>query len=154
MARPAGLPDDEELVALLPVRFSIALPHHVDAAPSPTIVGSVVQRRAFSAWCDRATAVDFPVAGPEMILGVTAHQVLVWRPALIRSRPKRFAGAIPIERIRRAGVRRRVFSSVLAMMFEEGELLGVETMRGRRLDAFAAAIPTYTGRVTGRTRNG
>ncbi len=131
------------------------MPTHVDQTDiSGPYRGAVVQRRAFSHWVDRAIAVEFPIAGPEMILGVTPERLLVWRPALLRSHPKRFAGAVELSRIRRAGVRRRVFTSVLAFLFEDGLLLGVETMRSARLRAFASAIPTYTatGRERGRGR--
>ncbi|MDQ1467267.1 MAG: hypothetical protein QOH10_1682 [Actinomycetota bacterium] len=143
--RPDGLLDGEELLALVSVRFSAGVPAHIDAPTSPSMYrAAVVQRHAYADWAKRATAIGFPVAGPEMILGATPERLLVWRPALVRSRPRLFAGAVPLSRIRRAGVHRRVFASILTLLFDEGTIVGVETMRGSRLRAFAVAIPTYT----------
>jgi hypothetical protein len=145
MDRPDGLHDGETVLALLAVRFSAGMPSNVEAATAPGMHRpAVVQRHAFAHWAQRSAAVGFPVAGPEMILGVTAERLLVWRPAFVRSRPRRFAGAVPLSRIQRAGVHRRVFASVLTLLFEQGEIVGVETMRGSRLRAFASALPAYT----------
>jgi hypothetical protein len=145
MDRPDGLFDGEELLALLAVRFSAGMQTQLDTATTPTMYRpSVVQRHAYAHWARRSAAVGFPIAGPEMILGVTPERLLVWRPALLRSRPRRFAGAVPLARIQSAGVHRRVFSSVLTLLFEQGAIVGVETMRTSRLRELAAAIPAYT----------
>src|ERR1700687_2250851 len=120
MNRPEGLLDAEELLALLSVRFSAGMQTHVDTAAAPGMHGpSVVQRHAYAHWARRYAAAGFPIAGPEMILRVTSERLLVWRPALLRSRPRRFAGAVPLARIQSAGVHRRVFSSVLTLLFEQ-----------------------------------
>jgi hypothetical protein len=137
---------NDELLATIAVRFSPGMPIDISAAETHHTMyrPSVVQRHAFAQWSERAYAVGFPVAGPEMVLGVTAEQLLVWRPTFLRTRAGRFAGAIPIERIRRAGMRRRVLASVLVLLFDDGAILGVETLRTARLRAFARAIPTFT----------
>jgi hypothetical protein len=145
MDRPNGLADGEQLLTLLPVRFSAGLPGRVDAAATPSMYRpAVVQRHSFALWAQRSAAVGFPIAGPEMILGVTPERLLVWRPAFVRSRPRRFAGAVALSRIQSAAVHRRVFASILTLLFEDGTIVGVETMRGSRLRTFAATIPTYT----------
>ncbi|MDQ1535430.1 MAG: hypothetical protein QOF28_3191 [Actinomycetota bacterium] len=144
-ARPEGLLDGEELVALLPVRYSPGLQADLDeAAPSGMRRPSVVQRHAYAHWVRCASAAGFPIAGPEMILGVTQERLLVWRPALLRSRPRRFAGAIALSRINSAGVHRKLFASVLTLLLDQGKLVGVETLRSARLRRFAASIPSYT----------
>jgi hypothetical protein len=153
MARPEGLHDDEEIVAMLSVRFCPGMPATIDPAP-PTSVGhanmgassgraSIVQRHAYAHWARATSAAGFPIAGPEMILGITQTRLLVWRPAFIRSRPRRYAGALPLARIQSAGVHRKVFSSVLTLLFEQGTIVSVETLRGSRLRRFAAHIPAY-----------
>lgn len=145
MHRPKGLLDGEEIVALIAVRFSPGMPSSLDAPSTPGAQRpSVVQRHAYAHWARSSSAVGFPIAGPEMILGITQDRMLVWRPAFIRSRPRRFAGALSLSRIQRAGVHRRVFASVLTLLFEQGAIVGVETMRGSRLRKFAVAIPSYT----------
>lgn len=130
---------------MLSVRYSPGAPTSLDAAPKAGMHRpSVVQRHAYALWARHASAVGFPVAGPEMILGVTQERLLVWRPSFLRSQPRRFAGAIPLSRIQRAGVHRRLFASVLTLLFEQGTIVGVETMRTSRLRRFAATIPSYT----------
>ena len=143
--RPEGLLDGEELVALLAVRYSPGLQTDLaEAQPSGLPRPSVVQRHSYATWVRRSTAVGFPIAGPEMILGVTQERLLVWRPALLRSRPRRFAGAIALSQIHSAGVHRKLFASVLTLLFDGGKLVAVETLRGSRLRRFAATIPSYT----------
>ena len=138
---------------MLSVRFCAGMPATINAAP-PTSVGhanigarsartSVVQRHAYAHWARASAAAGFPIAGPEMILGITQSRLVVWRPALIRSRPRRYAGAIPLGRIHSAGVHRRAFSSVLTLLFEKGSIVSVETMRSGRLRRFASRIPSY-----------
>jgi hypothetical protein len=142
-----GLLEGEEIVALLSVRFSPGMPTTLDAsAPAGMRRPSVVQRHAYAHWARAASAAGFPIAGPEMILGVTQERLLVWRPGFIRSRPRRFAGGISLSRIQSAAVHRRVFSSVLTLLFEQGTIVGVETMRGSRLRTFATSIPAYKPR--------
>jgi hypothetical protein len=154
MTHPEGLHDDEEVVAMLSVRYCPGMPATIDAAP-PASVGhanvgpsagraSFVQRHAYAHWVRTSSAAGFPIAGPEMILGITQSRLLVWRPALIRSRPRRFAGAMPLARIQSAGVHRKLFSSVLTLLLEQGTIVSVETMRSARLRRFAASIPSYT----------
>lgn len=130
---------------MLSVRYSAGAPTSLSDAPKPGMHRpSVVQRHAYANWSWHASSVGFPVAGPEMILGVTKERLLIWRPSFLRSRPRRFAGSIPLSRIQRAGVHRRLFASVLTLLFEEGTIVGVETMRTTRLRRFAATIPSYT----------
>jgi hypothetical protein len=138
--------DGETLLATISVRFSPGMPLDINAAATHHTMyrPSVVQRHAFAQWSERSYAVGFPVAGPEMVLGVTAERLLVWRPTFLRTRAGRFAGAIPIERIHRAGMRRRILASVLVLLFEDGAIIGVETLRTSKLREFARAIPTFT----------
>jgi hypothetical protein len=145
--RPDGLLDDEELHALLAVRFSPGTQTHIDAATQPSMFRpAVVQRHVYAKWVQSSSAAGFPIAGPEMILGVTSDRLLVWRPALLRSRPRRLAGALALPEIRSAGVHRRIVASVLTLLFADGTIVAVETLRASRLRAFAEAIPTYTDR--------
>ena len=127
------------------VRFSAGMPESVATSGKTSLrPPSVVQRHAYAHWARRCAAAGFPIAGPEMILGITQERLLVWRPAFLRSRPRRFAGAIPLSRIHSAGVHRRVFSSVLTLLLDDGAIVGVETVHSTHLRRFAAAIPTYT----------
>jgi hypothetical protein len=143
--RPDGLLEGEEIVAQLAVRFSPGAPTNLETTATPSMYRpSVVQRHAFAHWALRSAAAGFPIAGPEMILGITQERLLVWRPAFLRSRPRRFAGAVPLSRIHSAGVHRRLFASVLTLLLEHGTIVGLETMRGARLRQFAAHIPSYS----------
>ena len=143
---PDGLLEGETVIAFLRVRFSGGMPTDIDSAAQRTSVyrQTVTQRHAYAQWARRSQTVGFPIAGPEMILGITQERLVVWRPALLRSRPRRYAGAVALPRIRTAGVHRRVLASVLTLLFEEGSIVGLETMHGTRLREFAQHIPTYT----------
>jgi hypothetical protein len=144
MDRPDGLLEGEELLDLLSVRYSAGMQTHVDSAPSKSLYRPMmVQRHSYARWSRRSSATGFPVAGPEMVLGITAERLVVWRPGLIRSTPRRYAGAVPLARIQSAGVHRRVFASVLTLLLEQGSIVGVETMRSKRLREFASHIPAY-----------
>jgi hypothetical protein len=142
--RPDGLLDGEELLGTIGVRFSAGMQTHVKADQPSMYRPSIVQRHAFAKWARTAAGVGFPVAGPAMVIGVTPERLLVWRPSFFGSRPRRFAGALPLSRIQRAGVHRQLIASVLTLMFEDGSIVGVETWRTARLRALAASIPTYT----------
>ena len=139
-----GLLEGEEIVAMLSVRYSAGMQTEVESTATPTMFRpSVVQRHAYAYWSRRSASAGFPIAGPEMVLGVTPERLLVWRPGPLRGRPKRFAGALPLSRIQSAGVHRRVFATVLTMLMDQGTIVGVESLRGSRLRAFAATIPTF-----------
>ena len=147
MDRPDGLLENEDLPALVAVRFSPGTQMHIDVTSQPSLIRpAVVQRHVYAKWVQSASAVGFPIAGPEMILGVTDERLLVWRPALLRSRPRRFAGALALPDIRRAAVHRRIVASVLTLLFADGTIVAVETLRASRLRTLAEAIPTYTDR--------
>jgi hypothetical protein len=142
--RPVGLLDGEELLATLGVRFSAGMQIHVNAEQRSMYKPTIVQRHAFARWARNAASVGFPVAGPAMIIGVTPERLLVWRAPFFGTRPRRFAGAVPLTRIQLAGVHRQFIASVLTLMFEGGSIVGVETWRTARLRALAALIPAYT----------
>jgi hypothetical protein len=130
---------------MLRVRFSPGMPADVATSGKTTVrAPTIIQRHAYALWARRAGTAGFPIPGPEMILGITQGRLLAWRPALIRSRPRRYAGAIPLARINSAGVHRRIFSSVLTMLLDDGAIVGVQTVHTKQLRRFAAAIPSYT----------
>ena len=111
-------------------------PRNADAASTRKRPPACADRRSCSASALRDAGSDtrrrsgFPIAGPEMILGVTQERLLVWRPTFLRSRPRRFAGAIRLSpRSNSAGVHRKLFASVLTLLFDHGKLVGVETLR-------------------------
>ena len=79
-------------------RYAARPSMHTSAAGA-TAPASVVQRHASPALVPlRRRPQGVPIAGLEMILGITQERLLVWRPALMRSRPRRFAGAVPLAR--------------------------------------------------------
>ena len=143
MDRPDGLLEGEELLALLPVRFSAGTQTHISEDQPGMVRPAVAQRFAFARWAQTSSAVGFPIAGPEMVIGITPERLLVWRPSFVRNRPRRFAGAMALSEIRRAGIHRRVIATVLTLMFEDGTIVAVETFRASRLRELATSIPTY-----------
>src|SRR5664279_1246717 len=107
MERPPGLVDGEELIDLIRVRFSASMPTDIDSAANASVRRpTVVQRHAYAHWARRSASAGFPIAGPEMVLGITQERLLVWRPAFVRGRPRRYAGAVPLSVIHSAAVHR------------------------------------------------
>jgi len=144
MDRPEGLHDDETLIDLIGVRFSAGIQSSIDETPVNSMYRpSITQRHSYARWVRNAGRAGFPIAGPEMVIGVSNERLLVWRTALIRARPRRFAGAVALTSIHSAGVHRRVFATVLTLLLEGGTIVGVETLHGKHLRAFASAIPSF-----------
>src|SRR4051794_12756793 len=116
MDRPDGLHDDETLIDTLAVRYSAGMQVSITDTPENTMYRpSVSQRRSYARWVRTAKAAGFPIAGPEMVVGVTNERLLVWRTALIRARPKQLVGGVPLSHIQSAGVHRRVLATVLTL---------------------------------------
>ncbi|HEX4491303.1 MAG TPA: hypothetical protein VH914_08885 [Acidimicrobiia bacterium] len=129
---------------MLALRFSAGMQASVTETPANTMYRpSISQRRSYARWVRIAKRANFPIAGPEMVVGVTSERLVVWRTALIRARPRRFAGAIPLSSIQSAGVHRRVFATVLTLLLADGAIVGLETLHGKRLREFASTIPSF-----------
>jgi hypothetical protein len=144
MDRPDGLHDGENLIDTLAVRFSAGMQSSLDDTPVNSMYRpAVTQRHSYARWVRNASRAGFPIAGPEMVIGVSNERLLVWRTGLMRARPKQLAGAVPLATIQSAGVHRRVFATVLTLLLESGSIVGVETWHGRRLRTFASAIPSF-----------
>jgi hypothetical protein len=144
VARSApGLEPDEELVDLMTVAFRGSLA----ASTRGLALASSRQRlRVFHLWESGARTAGFPTDRPEMIVGVTARRLVVWKPSFWFGRPREVVGDVPMERVANAEVYRQGLACVLALAFNDGQYIEVEAMRGRRLrrlrDAIRAQLPS------------
>jgi hypothetical protein len=148
--------DDElrtdELLATLPVTF--ARRRTVDAGafgatPTPANNRAVLRSTfrpslsgigAYRRWSDHAESAGFPVGGMAMLLGLTDDELVVYTPTFVRSRPKRRAGAIRLTDIAQMTAMRSLLSGRVVLLFADGGIVELETMRVGRARRFVAAV--------------
>jgi hypothetical protein len=141
MARP-GLDSGEELVDMMTVAFRGSL---AASTRGLVLASSRSRLKQFHVWEDVAHGAGFPTDRPEMVIGVTAQRLVVWKPSFWFGRPHHVVGELPIEQLINAEVYRQGLAHVLALGFRNGMYVEVEAMRGRRLrrlrDAIRAQLP-------------
>jgi hypothetical protein len=128
---PHGLEPDEALLARAPASFRGSMATSI----SSTFTLSSARKRieAYNAWRMQADVAGFKTDGPEMVLGLTEHRLVVWKTTFWFSRLAAIAGEVPLDKVHDvAAVRRGLFTS-LAIAFKDGQVVEVEAMRGRRL---------------------
>ena len=87
-----------------------------------------------------AESVGFPVAGPEMWLGVTESRLIVWRTTFVLSRPGSVHGVIPLDQVADVATARHGLVTGLAIALTSGQYVEVEALRGRRLQHLADTL--------------
>jgi hypothetical protein len=137
VGRPAGLEDDEPLVARMTVTFRGAVAANTRGL---AFASSRARLRSFSAWAQHAEAVGFPTSRPEMTIGVTDRRVVVWRPSFWMGRPAELVGTVPFEQLAAVEVYRQGVAVSLTFAFRNGGFVEVESMRARRMRAIRDAI--------------
>jgi hypothetical protein len=141
VAIPApGLDDDEPVVTRMTVAFRGSF------AASTRGLGFMSSRarlKSFNLWADHADDVGFPVAKPEMVLGVTNRRLVVWRPSFWIGRPTELVGTIPFENIIHVEVYRAGPTAVLVFGFRNGEFVEVESMRARPMRDIRDAVRAH-----------
>jgi hypothetical protein len=143
VARPIpGLEADEELVDRMTVAFRGSL---AASTRGLALASSRSRLKQFHVWEEVAHSAGFPTDRPEMVIGVTARRLVLWKPSFWFGRPHDLVGDVPIKRLINAEVYRQGLAHVLALGFTNGMLVEVEAMRGRRLrhlrDAIRAQMP-------------
>jgi hypothetical protein len=143
MARPVpDLEADEELVDMMTVAFRGSL---AASTRGLALASSRSRLKQFHVWEEVAHSAGFPTDRPEMVIGVTARRIVVWKPSFWFGRPHHVVGEVPIERLINAEVYRQGLAHVLALGFKNGMYVELEAMRRRRLrrlrDAIRAQLP-------------
>ena len=95
---------------------------------------------AYQAWREHAEALGFTTAGPEMVLGVTDARLVVWSTTFWLSRPGAIAGKLSLTKIADVAIKRHGFVTGLALALDDGDIVEVEAMRGRRLRHLANTL--------------
>ena len=110
-------------------------------ARSTFALGSARMRhRIYEDWRHAVEQAGFPTAGPEMILAVTNQRLLACTKTFWMGRLAHVDDAIPLTQIADVGVERHGIVVALVFAMANGQLVEVETMRGRRLRRFAEAV--------------
>ena len=99
-----------------------------------------------------ADVAGFKTDGPEMVLGLTEHRLVVWKTTFWFSRLADIAGEVPLAKVHDvATVRHGLFTS-LAIAFKDGQIVEVEAMRGRRLRHLATTMQALLSLALAATR--
>ncbi len=104
-------------------------------------LGSARMRaRAYDAWSTLARAAHFPEVGPEMVLHLTNRRIAVRKPSFWMGRSTNLGNDIELRDVAAVAVQRHGLVIGLAIAMKDGSIVEVETMRPRRLRAFARSI--------------
>jgi hypothetical protein len=125
-----GLEPGEALLARMTVTFRGSLAANWRGLG---LASSRTRLKEFQVWAEAAGPAGFPIARPEMTLGVTDRRVVVWTPTFWLGRPKELAGGIPFSRLAVVEVYRQGLAAALTFGFTNGQFVEVESMRARRL---------------------
>ncbi len=133
-----GLEPGEDIRASTPASFRGAT---AASARATFALGSArVRNRAYEAWREVADVARFPAAGPEMVLVLTPARLLVCATTFWGGRAKTHSGAVALDRIVDAATTRHGIVTGLAIAFEDGQIVEVEALRGRRLRRFVREL--------------
>lgn len=142
-SRLPGLAPGEQVRAAAPASFRGAL-----AASTRALFAFASERsrnRAYEAW-ERRVSSQFPTAGPEMVIGVTADALVVWHTSFLWNRPVAVAGRIPLGRLYGVSTVRHGIVTGLAIALDDGTIVELEAVRGRRLRRVAAELRAQIAR--------
>jgi hypothetical protein len=104
-------------------------------------LGSARMRsRAYQGWSALARNARFPEVGPEMVLHLTNRRIAVRKPTFWMGRATNQGDDIDLRDIAAVAVQRHGLVVGLAIAMKDGSIVEVETMRPRRLRAFARSI--------------
>lgn len=136
MTAITGLDPDEKLLSWMPVSFAGSVGTSMRGAFS--IRPTKIRNEAIAAWAGVADNCGFPYAGGDMIIGVSDQQRLhVWRPKFFLPRPGSHRGCFPLVRVVQIGVTRHGAAMRMTMLVDDGTLIGVESLRSKRLRRLA-----------------
>jgi hypothetical protein len=106
-------------------------------------LGSARMRaRAYEGWSALARNARFPEVGPEMVLQLTNRRIAVRKASFWMGRPTDVGQDIDLRDVAAVAVQRHGLVVGLAIAMKDGAIVEVETMRPRRLRAFARSIDT------------
>jgi hypothetical protein len=137
-AQPPGLEPDEQLLARAPASFRGAAAASVR---STFALGSARKRLdSYYAWRDLADVTGFATTGPEMVLGLTDHGLVVWSTSFWFGSPRAITARIPLAQIHDVATAHHGIVTGFAIAFTTGAIVEVEAMRGRRLRRLARQL--------------
>jgi hypothetical protein len=130
-----GLEPDEHLVASTAASFRGAA---LASTQSTFALGSNRSRmRVYDSWQKHAEEAGLPTSGPEVVLGLTEHRLVVCRATFWLSRPAEVTAGVPLQRVANVATLRHGLVTGMAIALDSGAIIEFEAMRGRRLRRFA-----------------
>jgi hypothetical protein len=146
-ARPPGLEPDEHLLARAPVSFRGAA---ATSARTTLVLGSARKRLdSYFEWRTLADVAGFSTTGPEMVLGLTDHGLVVWNTSFWFGAPRVVTARIPLSNIHDAAAAHHGIVTGLAIAFKSGAIVEVEAIRGRKLRRLASELRRQLADGTG-----
>ncbi len=137
-----GLEPDEGLLMWMPVSFAGSA--GTSARGAFSLRPAKVRRDAVDAWASAADACGFPFVGGDMVMGISdQRRIHVWRPQFLLARPGHHRGWFPCGRVAQVGVTRHGAAVRMTMLIDDGTLVGVESMRSRRLRRLASLVSSH-----------
>jgi hypothetical protein len=137
-AAPPGLEPDERLFVRAPASFRGAAAASVR---STFALGSTRKRLdSYYAWRELTEITGFSTTGPEMVLGLTDRNLVVWSTSFWFGTPRALTARIPFAQIHDVATARHGIVTGFALAFTSGAIVEVEAIRGRRLRRLAAEL--------------
>jgi hypothetical protein len=135
-----GIEPEERVLVRAPASFRGAT---ITSISSTFALGSARKRlETYNAWRMQADVAGFKTSGPEMVLGLTEHRLVVWKTTFWLSRLANIVGEIPLDKVHDVAVVRHGLVTSMAIAFKDGQIVEVEAMRGRRLRHLANTMRT------------
>jgi hypothetical protein len=136
--RLPGLDSDEAVIAHAPASFRGAA---ATSLRTTFVLGSARKRLdSYFEWRELADVAGFCTTGPEMVLGLTDQELVVWNTSFWFGAPRAVTARIPLAQIHDAAAARHGIVTGFALAFTSGAVVEVEAMRGRRLRHLAREL--------------
>ncbi len=134
MARAARVTDrwhDEQVLAHAPASFRGAAAASVRATFA---FGSErMRRQVHDEWIEAVTLAGFPHVPADMVVALTDRHFVFGRAGLFGHRVKEWTAALDLDRVHDLAVRRHGFVVGLAIALANGQIVELESLRGRGL---------------------
>ncbi len=133
---------DERVLAHAPASFRGAAATSVRATFA---FGSErIRRQAYDEWVQAATLAGFPRVPADMVVALTDHHFVFGQAGMFGYRVKEWTGELDLERVHDVAVRRHGLVVGLAIALVNGQIIELESLRGRRLHRIEHAYRALT----------
>ncbi len=136
-----GLDEGEQILGWMPMSFAGSAASSIRSAFS--LRPAKIRNDAIREWSLGVDKCGFPYAGGDMVVGISDQQRLhIWRSKFFVSRPGSHRGWISSNRILEVGVARIGVAARMSLLVDDGTLIGLESMKHKRVRQMAELIRT------------